>query len=140
MSQDSRDLRTQLIEAFDAVESLIAWYFDRRKKQVVTVKGARVSDETLTAKEVDEDEERFLEIPPILESEVHVWMEDFVEERGDPKVSKLLDDRAGANARFLAKLEAKDPALLAAWKAYRLTRVAGAVDAWLTEIGEAPKR
>lgn len=134
---DPRDLRTQLIEAFQATDSATGWFLDRRcesGERVVWVKGSKVSDETLTAKQVDEDEERFLEIPPILESDVHDWMTEFAEESGDPKIAACLDHKAGANGRFLLRLEKRSPAALTAWRKFRLAKVGAAVDTWLADV------
>jgi hypothetical protein len=132
--EDPRDLRTQLVEAFQSADSAVAWYLDRDRRRVVWVQGSKVSDETLTAKQVDEDEERFLEIPPVFESDVHDWMTEFVEEHGDPKVAGCLDHKAGANARFLVRLEKRDPAALTAWRKFRHAKLGTAVDAWLADV------
>src|SRR6185295_7739073 len=107
-----------LAEAFRTSDPTIAWYLDREERRVVSVKGGVVSDEELDAKQVEEDDERFVEVPPILEAEIHGWMEEFVEERADAKVAAMYDHRAGANARFLLRLEMRDPAALAAWKTF----------------------
>lgn len=132
--RDPRDLRTQLIEAFQASDSAVAWYLDRDEERVVWVKGSKVSDETLSAKQVDEDEERFLEVPPILESDVHDWMTEFAETSDDPKIAACLDHKAGANARFLLRIEKRSPAALTAWRKFRLAQVGAAVDTWLADV------
>ncbi len=131
---DPRDLRTQLIEAFQATDSATAWFLDRDEERVVWVRGSKVSDETLTAKQVDEDEERFLEIPPILESDVHDWMTEFAEGSDDPKVAACLDHKAGANGRFLIRLEKRSAAALTEWRRFRLAKVGAAVDTWLADV------
>jgi hypothetical protein len=132
--KDPRDLRTQLIEAFQAADSAVAWYLDRDEDRVVWVKGPKVSDETLTAKQVDEDEERFLEVPPVFESDVHDWMTEFAEEHSDAKVTACLDHKAGANARFLMRLEKRSAAALTEWRRFRLAKIGEAVDAWLAGV------
>jgi hypothetical protein len=129
------DLGTRLREAFTADDPEAAWYFDRDMERVVRVAGGATDVPDLPAEEVEGDEERYVEIPPITEIETHEWMESFVEACGDEKVASLLDERQGANARFVAKLEKSDPAALIAWKAFHAARVAETVAAWRAEIG-----
>jgi len=128
------DVATQLREAFTAVDPVAAWYFDRDMERVVRVADGATNIPDLTAEDVEDDENRYVEIPTVTESETHAWMEAFVEACGDEKVASLLDERQGANARFLAKLAASDPAALIAWKAFHAARVAEAVAAWRAEI------
>jgi hypothetical protein len=129
------DLATQLREAFTADDPEAAWYFDRDMERVVRVAGGATNIPDLKAADVEDDEDRFAEIPPITEIDAHAWMEAFVEACGDEKVASLLDERVGANARFLAKLAASDPAAMIAWKAFHAARVAETVAAWRSEIG-----
>jgi uncharacterized protein UPF0158 len=129
------DLATRLREAFTAEDPEAAWYFDRAKEIVVRVAGGETDVPELSAEEVEDDEDRYVEIPALTESEIHAWMEDFVEERGDENVAALLDERQGANPRFLAKLAAADAAAFAAWKEFHATRVAAAVAEWRAGLG-----
>jgi len=128
------DLATQLREAFTADDPVAAWYFDRDMERVVRVAHGATNIPDLPAEDVEDDDDRYAEIPPITEIETHEWMEAFVEACGDEKVASLLDERQGANARFLAKLAASDPAALIAWKAFHAARVAETVAAWRAEI------
>jgi hypothetical protein len=129
------DLATQLRDAFTADDPEAAWYFDRDMDRVVRVAHGATNIPDLLAADVEEHEDRFVEIPPITEHETHEWMENFVEACGDEKVASFLDERQGANARFLSKLAASDPAALIAWKAFHAARVAETVAAWRAEIG-----
>jgi hypothetical protein len=129
------DLATQLREAFTTDDPEAAWYFDRDMERVVRVAHGATNIPDLPAQDVEDDEDRFAEIPPITEIETHEWMEAFVDACGDDKVASLLDERQGANERFVAKLAASDPAALIAWKAFLAARVAETVAAWRAEIG-----
>jgi len=129
------DLPTQLQEAFTAVDPEAAWYFDRALERVVRVARGATNIPDLPAEDVEDDEERFAEIPTVTEGDTHAWMEAFVEACGDEKVASYLDERQGANARFLAKLEKADPAAMIAWRAFHAARVAETVAAWRAEIG-----
>jgi hypothetical protein len=124
------DLETQLREAFVADDPEAAWYLDRAEERVVRVSRGATNIPDLAAADVEDDEERYAEIPALTESDVHLWMEEFVEEHADPKISALLDERQGANARFLAKLAAVDPAAFARWKVFHAGRVAAAIEEW----------
>lgn len=124
------DLGTQLREAFTATDPEAAWYFDRAMERVVRVSHGATNIPDLPAEDVEEDEHRYAEIPAITESEVHLWMEEFVEAHPDPKVAALLDERQGANARFVAKLEAANPAAFAEWKSFHAARVEDAIAVW----------
>jgi hypothetical protein len=128
------DLATQLREAFTTDDPEAAWYFDRDMERVVRVAHGGTNIPDLAAEDVEGDEDRFAEIPPITEIETHAWMEEFVEACGDEKVAALLDERQGANERFVAKLATGDPAALIAWKAFHAARVAETVAAWRAEI------
>jgi hypothetical protein len=63
-------------------------------------------------------------------------MEVFVEDFGDDAVASLLDERQGANARFEKKLEASNPAALAAWKRAESAHVDAAIAAWREETDQ----
>lgn len=128
------DVATQIRDAFTAVDPEAAWYFDRDLERVVRVAAGATSIPDLPAEDVEEDEDRYVEIPTVTEGETHAWMEDFVEACGDERVAALLDERQGANARFLSKLAASDPAAHMAWKAFHAARVAEAVAAWRAQI------
>ena len=129
------DLETQLRDAFTAADPEAAWYFDRAEERVIRVSHGATNDPDLPAGEVEDDEDRYVEIPAVLESDVHTWMEEFVEAHPDPKVATLLDERQGANARFLKKLEAASPEAFAAWKTYHAARIDEALAMWRATIG-----
>lgn len=124
------DVETQLREAFTAVDPEAAWYFDRDLDRVVRVSRGATSIPDLPAEDVEEDELRYAEIPAITESDVHLWMEEFVAQDADANVAPLLDERLGANARFAAKLAAYDAAAFARWKAFHAARLAAVIAAW----------
>ena len=134
-SSSEPDLGTRLREAFTASDPEAAWYFDRGMERVVRVAHGATNIPDLPAQDVEEDESRYLEIPTITDGETHAWMTEFVEARGDERTSSCLDERQGANARFVKKLAAADPAALAAWKEFHAGRVMETVAAWRTEIG-----
>ncbi len=129
------DVETQLRDAFTADDPEAAWYFDRAMERVVRVSHGATNIPDLAADDVENDEERYVEIPTIAESELHGWMEEFVEARGDERVASCLDERQGANARFVKRLAEADAAALVAWKEFGAARVAAAVAAWRAEIG-----
>ena len=129
------DLPTQLQEAFTAVDPEAAWYFDRVLARVVRVSHGATNVPELPAADVEDDEERYVEIPTVTEGDTHAWMEAFVEACGDEKVASYLDEKHGANARFLARLAKSDPAAMIAWRAFHAARVAETVAAWRAEIG-----
>jgi len=129
------EVATLLREAFTAEDPEAAWYLDLVEPRVVRVSHGTTSIPDLSAEDVEEHEERYVEVPAITDSELHFWIEDFVEERADPKVTALLDEKQGANARFLKKLAAADEAAFAAWKAFHASRVGAAITAWRAEIG-----
>jgi len=128
------DLDVQLREAFVADDPEAAWYFDRGVERVVRVAHGATNIPDLLAEDVEDDEDRYVEIPTITDGEVHAWMEAFVEERDDPRVASCLDERVGANARFAKRLAAADAAAFAAWKQFHAARVADAVAEWRAEI------
>jgi uncharacterized protein UPF0158 len=129
------DLETLLREAFTAEDPEAAWYLDLGEPRVVRVSHGTTSIPDLSAEEVEEHGERYVEVPAVTESELHLWIEDFVEERADPKVAALLDEKHGANARFLAKLAKADAAAFDAWKRFHGARVDAAIAAWRAESG-----
>jgi hypothetical protein len=124
------DLATQLREAFTAADPEAAWYLDRDEDRVVRVSHGTTNIPDLPASDVEDDEDRYAEIPALTESDVHLWMEQFVEAHPDPKVATLLDERQGANERFLAKLAAANPAASAEWKAFHTARLDETIAAW----------
>lgn len=130
MAGETRDLRSGLLEAFQATDSETAWFLDRRKLRVVWVRRGAVSDPLLRARDVEDDEIRFVEIPAVTEAEIHEWMEEFAESAADPGVAGCLDERAGANARFEQRLAQHSAAALADWHRFRLDRLGAVVDAW----------
>ena len=130
-----KDLETQLFEAWVADDPEAAWYFDRDDQKVVRVHLGVTSDPDLTAEEVEGDDVRFVEIPAVTESELHDWIEEFIAEHADEKVAALLDERHGANERFVSRLSTADPASLAAWRAFHAAHVAAAIAAWRAGLG-----
>ena len=128
------DVRKALASAFQTGDAETAWYLDLVLPRVVHVRRGATNIPDLSASEVEDNELRYVEIPAITESEVHLWMEDFVEEQGDPEVADMLDEKLGANERFVESLGRSAPTALAAWTAYRARRVAAVVDAWLAEV------
>ena len=135
MTAETKDLRTALAEAFEAADAETAWYLDRRRRRVVSVRHGETSDPELTANQVEEDEERFVEVPCVLEADLHEWILAFADERGDPVVAACLDERKDANARFAATLARRQPETVPLWNAWRRDRVLERVDAWLGELG-----
>ncbi len=129
------DVDALLREAFTAEDPEAAWYLDLAEPRVVRVSHGTTSIPDLLAEDVEEHEERYVEVPAVTDSELHLWIEDFVEERADPKVTALLDEKQGANARFLKKLAAADAAAFDAWKRFHAGRVSAAIVAWRAEIG-----
>lgn len=124
------ELGEALVAAFQAADSETSWFLDRRRTRVVTVKRGVVSDPLLRARQVEDDEIRFVEIPAVTEAEIHDWMEEFADESPDPAVGACLDQRAGANERFETKLAALPGGRLTEWHRHRLARLREVVDAW----------
>ena len=110
-------------------------YLDLERLIVVKVKDGRCHPDDLDAGAVEEDEVRFAEIPVITEIDEHLLMQDFVDERDEKRVTACLDDRVGANARFLKRLGKQAPDALADWEAYRAAHVERLVAEWLAELG-----
>ena len=129
-SSPDPDVDAQLRAAFVADDPEAAWYFDRVAIRVVRVFNGATNIPDLPADDVEDDEDRYAEIPALTESETHGWMEVFVEQHPDAKVAPLLDERQGSNARFLTKLAAASPAAFADWTALRAARLAETVAAW----------
>jgi hypothetical protein len=125
-----KDLETQLRDAYLADDPEAAWFLDRAEPRVVRVSHGATNIPDLTAQGVEDDEERYAELPVLTDSELHEWMEDFVAESPDPKVAQLLDERLGANKRFIARLAETHPDAFAQWKAFHAARVASALAAW----------
>lgn len=138
MAGETADLRAALLEAFQATDSETAWFLDRRKLRVVTVRRGVVSDPLLRACNVEDDEIRFVEIPAVTEADLHVWMEAFVDGSDDPRVGACLDQRFGANGRFEEKLGALDPDVLRSWRQFRLAQLGAEVDAWTARALDDP--
>ena len=129
------DFETQLRSAFTAEDPEAAWYLDRGEARVVRVSHGETNIPDLPAEEVEEDDGRYVEIPAVTQSQLHDWIEEFVEERGDPKVAAFLDERLGANERFLARLAKGDAAGFAAWKEFHGHRIEAALAAWRAGLG-----
>lgn len=135
---ETKDLRTSVVEAMQAFDPETAWYLDRRKLRVVSVRHGVVSDPLLHAGDVEDDETRFVEVPAVTEAEVHEWMDEFVDAAAVPEVAACLDEKAGANARFVEKLARRFPEQLTAWNRFRHERVGGVADAWCARILAEP--
>lgn len=133
MSDATKDLRTALAEAFESSDSEAAWYYDRLRRRVVSVRHGETNFPELDASEVEEDEERFVDVPVVFESDVHAWIEEFVEEAADPAVAACFDARQGATARFPEALGRRAPEALPRWNTRRRGRVLERVDAFLAE-------
>jgi hypothetical protein len=134
-SPEEKDLETQLREAWVADDPEAAWYLDVALQRVVRVCRGATNVPDLPAAEVEDREERYLEIPAVTESQLHDWIEEFADDVADPAVAALLDERLGANERFLAGLARTAPAAFERWKAFRAGRVAAAVAAWRAQVG-----
>ena len=112
-------------------------YLDRERLVIVKVKDGLCKPDDLDAKQVEEDEARFAEIPVITRIGEYLWMQDFVEERDEKRVTALLDSRAGANERFLKQLTTQAPDALPDWEAYRETRIDEMAAEWFEGLGVA---
>jgi hypothetical protein len=135
----SRTLDAQAVEllrtAVATGDKTVDVYLDVERLVVVKVKDGRCVPEDLDADTVETDEERFAEIPVITEIDEHLLMQDFVDDRDEKRVTACLDDRVGANARFLKRLSKQAPDALPDWEAYRTAHVAQLVAEWLDELG-----
>lgn len=129
--EEERPLPEQVADAMLATDSETAWYLDRGCARVVWVKKGQSSDPEIPARDVEDDEERFVEVPALTEGEIHGWMEDFAEACGDPAVDAALDDREGANARFEAAVAALPGGRAAEWHRHRRAEALRAAAAWL---------
>jgi len=117
------DLVSSIVEAMSTFDPAIGWYFDAERRLAVRIEGGVCSDRLLTQEAVDDDAERFLEIPALLRIEEHEWMTDFVDQHENPRLGRMLDDRKGANARFLDRLQQHHQAVIAEWETYRAERL-----------------
>lgn len=127
--EDPRPLAEQVADALLAADSETSWYLDLAAPRVIRVCKGECSDPELSARDVDDDEERFVEVPALTEAEIHLWMEDFVEACDDPATAALLDHREGANARFESGLDAAGRG--ADWRRHRREEALRAAHAWL---------
>ena len=130
------ELETELREAFVADDPEAAWYFDRAEERVVRVAHGETDIPELPAEEVEEDDERYVEIPAVTDSELHDWIEEFVDEQSDPAIAALLDERQDANARFLQRLAATNAAAFVQWKAFHERHVDEAIAGWRESLGD----
>ncbi len=112
-------------------------YLDTERLVVVKVKDGQCVPADLVADDVEKNEDRFAEIPVVTTMDEYLWMQDFVEDLGERRITGLLDGRSGANARFLKQLGKQAPETLAAWEAYRTERVAAMVNEWFVALGIA---
>ena len=126
-----------LRRAVEAGDPGVDVYLDLHTLHVVTVRDGRCEPEDLDAGAVEEDEERFAEIPVVTTTAEFLWMQDFVEDHDERRVTSCLDSRKGANERFLKRLSKQAPDVLPAWGAFRTARVLELVDDWLDELGVA---
>lgn len=129
---EEKDLRAAVAGAMAAADAETGWYLDRRKAQVVTVRHGVVSDPLLRARDVEDDELRFVEVPAIAEADLHEWIADFVAESGSGAAAKAFDERAAANARFEERLRRASPETLTEWHRFRQARIDAAAGAWLS--------
>lgn len=125
-----KDLETQLRDAYLADDSEAAWFLDRAEPRVVRVSHGETNIPDLTADEVEGDESRYAELPVLTESELHEWMEDFVGAHPDSRVAPLLDERLGANKRFVERLAESVPEAHKEWRAFHAAHVAAALTQW----------
>lgn len=135
------DLRAAVAAALQASDAETAWYFDRVKLRVISVKHGAVSDPLLRARDVEDDEIRFIAIPAVTAGEIHLWMEEFVDDpaqAGNAVVAACLDSKTGANARFEERLAKRAPEALTAWHRYRQARMFEAADAWIADARNEP--
>lgn len=135
----ARVLDPQAVEllraAVAAGDKSVDVYLDCERLVVVRVRDGVCDPDDLDADTVEEDEERFAEIPVVTEIDEFLLMQDFVEERDEKRVTALLDARQGANARFLKRLAKQAPDALADWEAFRAAHIHRLVDDWLDELG-----
>jgi len=124
-----------LLKAVTTGDKTLDVYLDTERLVVVKVRDGQCVPAEFVADEVENDEERFAEIPVVTTIDEFLFMQDFVEEHDDRRVTGFLDSRAGANARFLKQLAKQAPEGLAAWEAYRTRRIGELVDEWFAELG-----
>ena len=140
----SRELDRQAVEilraAVAAGDRTVDVYLDCERLIVVKVKDGVCRPADLEASDVDEDEERFAEIPVVTRIDEYLLMHEFVEERDEKRVTALLDTRAGANERFLKQLAKQAPEALADWEAFLAAHIDEVVADWLEELGVVVER
>ncbi len=127
--------RALLRTSIEAGDPTVDVYLDCETLHVVKVRDGRCSPGDLIAGDVENDEERFAEIPVVTTTEEFLWMQEFVEAYGNKRVAHFLDGRKGANQRFLKRLVKQTPDALAAWQAFRTARVDELCAEWLAELG-----
>ena len=127
------DLLTALCAAFAAGDPTVAYYLDRSRRGVVRVADGRADVQYVTAQEVEDDEDRFVEIPAVTVTDDFVWMQEFVEETDDPRIARLLDLKKGATKRFVKALPQAGPDAVDAWRVFRTGRLRSRAAEWLAE-------
>jgi uncharacterized protein UPF0158 len=120
-------------EAMGTFDSLVAWYLDRQENRVVMIRDGVCSAHDLLRAAVEDDEERFIEIPAVGDGDDHGWMADFQEEQGSDWPHIRVDNRSGATRRFLKALGKNHPEAIEAWKVFRLVRLRAAAATWLAD-------
>jgi len=127
--------RQALLEAVAAGDAAVAVYLDLHTGRVLKVRAGVCSEPGLRAEDLERDEERFAEAPTATVVDDYLWAQEFVEQRGERRVTALLDGRKGAPGRFARQLAKAAPDVLPDWERHRAARIADLVDGWLREVG-----
>ncbi len=128
------DLLTALRAAFVAGDPLVSYFLDRHERRVVRVEDGRCNVRDVTAQEVEDDENRFAGVPPITTTQDFVWMQEFVDESDDDRISRLLDSKQGATKRFVKALPQVGPDAASKWNTFREGRLRERVSEWLAAV------
>lgn len=135
MDAPTDDLIRSVANAMGTFDALAAWYLDTGLARVLEVRdGIVVEDEELSPDEVDRDEGRFVEIPAATTTDEHEWLEAFQEAHGADWPSIRLDERAGANQRFLKALRKAQPDAHTVWSRFRVERLRELAREWLAQV------
>jgi len=128
------DLVTGLRAAFVAGDPVVSYFLDRHERRVVRVEGGKCNFRDLTAQQVEDDEDRFVAVPPITTTQDFVWMHEFVDETADKRIPPLLDTKHGATKRFVEALPRVGPDAVAQWSAFREGRLRDRIADWLAHV------
>jgi hypothetical protein len=121
--------------AMGTFDALASWYVDRSLRRVLEVReGQVVQDEELGPEEVDRDEDRFVEIPAVTTTDEHEWLEDFQDLHGSDWPGIRIDERAGANQRFLKALRKAHPDAHTQWSRFRGEKLRERAAEWLLTV------